>query len=99
MTIHILKTEAPYFGEVRLGKKPFEVRKDDREPPYETGDVVALVFTGEGPWHGDVEIRRIGYLARGGRIPDGYCVFELQEARSGDDARVEMAMGKSEVSQ
>jgi hypothetical protein len=41
MTVHRLKTLAPYFGEVTSGAKPFEVRRDDRG--FQLGDILHLV--------------------------------------------------------
>lgn len=38
--IHALKTEHQYFEDVISGKKPFEVRKNDRE--FKVGDFLAL---------------------------------------------------------
>jgi hypothetical protein len=84
MTIHVLKADDCYWQDVRIGAKAFEVRIDDRQPRYETGDVVILVNTGPAPWTGARVVKRIGYLARGGRIPSGFCVFELAEAQSSD---------------
>lgn len=38
--VHILKTVEPYFDLVRTGKKPFEVRQNDRD--YAEGDILFL---------------------------------------------------------
>lgn len=38
--VHELKCSSQYFDDVRLGIKPFEVRKDDR--PYSVGDDLHL---------------------------------------------------------
>lgn len=40
MQSHYLKTVQPYFDEVWLGKKTFEVRVDDRK--FEVGDTIYL---------------------------------------------------------
>ena len=98
MTVHVLKCDEGYFEDVRQGAKEFEVRADDRDPPFTGGDVVALVHTDPGPSYGAVLIRRIGYLARGERIPPGFCVFALRPMEAGDTVRGEMAMGKTAVS-
>lgn len=98
MTVHVLKCDKPYFDAVDRGDKPFEVRVDDRKPRFETGDVVVLVCTGESHSGRKMICRRIGYLARGGRIPEGYCVFELKSEKDGDAVRAEMAMGRTAVS-
>lgn len=98
MTVHILKTDGDYWDEIANGKKPFEVRKDDRKPAYEKGDLVVLVCSGSGPQYGAKLLRRIGYIAREGRIPEGWCVFELLKSNTGDEVRAEMAMNETEVS-
>jgi hypothetical protein len=40
--LHHLKTWAPYWDEVRADRKLHELRKDDREPRFEVGDVLEL---------------------------------------------------------
>lgn len=42
MATHELKTWPGPFSAVLLGEKPFEWRKDDRTPRYETGDILVL---------------------------------------------------------
>lgn len=39
---HSLKCWPSYFEDVRSGRKPFEVRKDDREPMFREGDWLVL---------------------------------------------------------
>ena len=75
---HFLKTWPQYFRAVRDGRKPFELRRDDRD--FQSGDTVHLE-----EWDPDANrqtgeflTRHIGYLARGGVIPAGYCVFALE---------------------
>lgn len=97
MTVHILKTDPEYFEAVEAGKKPFEVRKDDREPRFETDDIVVLVH-GSGLRYGQMLIKRIGYVLRGEHTPEGFCVFALKPMHPGDDVRAEMAMGETAVS-
>lgn len=98
MTIHVLKCDASYWEDINMSKKPFEVRKDDREPAFKSDDLVVLVHSDPGPRYGHWIARRIGYLARGGRIPDGYCVFELKSSKEGDTARAEVALEAHKVS-
>lgn len=38
--VHHLKTWTPYFKDVQIGKKQFEVRKNDRD--YQVGDTLIL---------------------------------------------------------
>jgi hypothetical protein len=77
---HVIKCWTGYFDAVRAGRKTFEVRKDDRD--YQEGDAVTLLdfdpVTEQ--LSGRQEVRRIGYLARAGLIPGGYCVFALLAA-------------------
>lgn len=84
MTIHILKTDADPWRDVEAGRKPFEVRKDDRDPRYESGDVVVLVNSSPGPGFDHELVRRIGYVYRGAHVPNGFCVFELESAQNTD---------------
>lgn len=39
---HELKVHARFFSALADGRKPFEVRRDDQEPPYRVGDVLRL---------------------------------------------------------
>jgi hypothetical protein len=97
-TVHLLKCDGNYWDDVATGRKTFEVRKDDRTPSFEPGHVVALISTAPGPNFDKALVRRIGYLARGGRIPEGYCVFELLPAKDEDITRVDAARGGTRVS-
>lgn len=40
MRIHELKIRKEYFDDIKLGKKKFEIRRNDRE--YKVGDCLAL---------------------------------------------------------
>ena len=42
MNTHWLKVWSEYYDDVASGRKPFEVRVDDRTPPYEVGDTLIL---------------------------------------------------------
>ena len=39
---HELKVVPRFFGALAAGRKPFEVRRDDREPAFAVGDVLRL---------------------------------------------------------
>jgi hypothetical protein len=41
MKTHLLKTIQPYFDDISLGKKPFELRKNDRN--FKLGDIILLI--------------------------------------------------------
>jgi hypothetical protein len=43
MAVHELKTWPGPFGAVLTGEKTFEWRRDDRTPPFATGDVLVLM--------------------------------------------------------
>ena len=80
MKIHKLKTLAPYFIDVELERKPFEVRKDDRD--FAVGDLLELIEWNE--LHGGYPsgrrcIREITYVLPGGQfgIAKGYCVLGI----------------------
>ena len=47
MRLHFYKTAVPYYEDALMGRKPFEVRKNDRVHPPVEGDVAifAEVFT------------------------------------------------------
>jgi len=79
--VHPLKTVRKYWTAVKDGRKPFEVRLNDRN--YTRGDIVVLreyddfadVFTGRSL------TRKITYVLRGPElgIAEGWCVFGLAE--------------------
>lgn len=77
LKIHKLKTWPPYFQDTLDGKKPFEVRKDDRD--FGVGDFVWLEEWC--PVDGKYTGRKIGfnisYKLSGGEfgIEEGYCVL------------------------
>jgi hypothetical protein len=74
---HVLKTWPEYFTAIRNGKKTWEFRKHDRT--FKSGDDLVLMewcpvakeYTGE------VEKRRVTYVASGGLIPEGFCVMSV----------------------
>jgi hypothetical protein len=79
-----LKTHPTAFQDVWDGRKPFEFRKDDRDPPFAVDDILVLK---------DYEPKReiysgrmiyccVSCIYRGPSpygIPDGYCVMGLYE--------------------
>ncbi len=78
---HVLKTWPQYFKELRSGRKTWELRRDDRE--FSEGDTLTLMewdpcakeYTGE------VEKRRVTYVARYAAIPDGFCCMSVEPIR------------------
>lgn len=89
---HELKCWPDVFGAMIDGSKPFEYRKDDREPPYKVGDSLrirewkpdlgwALVELGSitGEYTGREVTRSVTHILRGAYgVPDGYCVLGLR---------------------
>lgn len=86
--VHHLKTWPEYFGRVKNGDKPFEIRKNDRD--FHVGDEVLLKeFVPENYYEdqaqgeyftGQICHRKITYILNGGQfgIESGYCVLGLQ---------------------
>lgn len=77
--VHEVKCHPPYFQDVWIGRKPFEVRKKDRD--YRVGDSLHLR-----EWLPETEeytgrwcIKRITYILDGGAfgIEEGYCVMAI----------------------
>lgn len=79
MAQHELKIYPQFWRELVAGRKPFEVRRDDRN--FRVGDTVSLKeydpkvgFTGHGPY-----IREITFILRHedfpNGVPVGYCVL------------------------
>lgn len=77
---HFLKTLEPYFNEIVMGRKTFEVRKADRD--YRLGDYLELreydlfleIYTGE------TIIKRISYILDDpDYVKEGYVILGLGE--------------------
>ncbi len=83
--IHELKTVPPFFNEVHLGVKTFEIRKDDRG--FKVGDVLELReflpatdrFTGRSCW------RKVTYITDFGQTP-GTVVMAIEPTQNGNAA-------------
>ena len=74
--IHELKCETRFFGAVLDGAKPFEVRVDDRKPPFAVGDLLDLREWGELAvggvgYTGLRVVRRVSYVLRHADLPAG----------------------------
>jgi len=80
---HELKTWPMYFRPLMSGEKAFEFRADDRTPRFEVGDRLRLRewggatmdYSGRDCW------REVTYVARGGVIPEGFCVMSVVPVR------------------
>jgi hypothetical protein len=80
MTVHRLKVWPEYFDDLSKAK-PFEIRRDDREPRFDVGDLVCLEEFNEnvvGGYTGRWKPARIVKVWRGGAMPDGYCAFTFE---------------------
>ena len=77
---HELKTIAPYFGDVVLGKKTFEVRKNDRN--FQVGDFLHLRERDEGEhkYTGQEAFRSIVYILKGEffGIHKDFCIMGIK---------------------
>lgn len=75
---HCLKIEKRWFDLVKSGKKRFEIRKDDRNPRYREGDILALqAINDAGEYTGDEIFVKIDYIYRGDLCKDGYCIMGI----------------------
>ena len=86
MAEHELKVWPEYFAPIERGEKTFEFRRDDRTPRFAVGDTLLLREFYPGginpadspPCYSLRECtRRVTYVARGGVIPDGFCVMSV----------------------
>jgi len=86
--IHELKTWPPYFGELQIGRKTFEARKDDRG--FEKGDVLILrEYDPSTQTYSGKELAFIaGYILRGGEfgVAEGYCIISLIPSQQATEA-------------
>ncbi len=95
---HQLKSWPENFRAVLSGRKRFEIRRDDRTPAFQPGDVVLLHEFAppgsdlEGGYTGRKALFFIGYVERSPALPDGWCGFEL--VSSEDLNRVSLAIGR-----
>lgn len=77
--IHELKTWKEYFHEVLVGRKTFEVRKNDRD--FKKGDTLILKEwdNEKQEYTGRQTARGVSYVLHGGQfgIEDGYVVMSI----------------------
>jgi ParB family transcriptional regulator, chromosome partitioning protein len=83
MATHELKTHPAPFQAIMEGAKTFELRVDDRDPPFAVGDRLHLrewdPATGE--YTGYAVGADVSYLLRGPAfgLPGGYVIMSLEE--------------------
>jgi hypothetical protein len=92
VAVHELKTWPTYYGDVKSGKKPFELRQDDR--PFEVGDALYLrEWDPEtGAYTGRQTYRLITYILRpddvwGIGISEGFAILGLGIPEMAPDQR------------
>jgi len=89
--IHVLKCWPAYFEAMRVGRKSFEVRRNDRD--FQVGDcIVVQEYNPElGRLSGEAFSVRVVYMLAGGQfgMPEGYCVMGIEDwttpEKKGDD--------------
>lgn len=87
---HELKVHSPYFWAISDGRKPFEVRKDDRG--FQTGEILWLReykpdVDLDLRYTGNAEYARISYILRGGQfgVEVGHVVMGLDIISESED--------------
>lgn len=87
-TNHKVKSWPEHFAAVVSGRQTFEIRRDDRSPPYQTGDLVTLQewitpdrvddpARADAGYTGRQIMFLIGHVSRGPCVPHLWCGFEL----------------------
>jgi hypothetical protein len=84
-TTHRVKSWPENFAAVVAGRKTFEIRRDDRSPPYQCGDLIRLQEWAppdrpdvrEPGYTGASILMLIGLVSRGPCCPENWCAFEL----------------------
>jgi len=79
MSEHWLKITPEYFTKAKSGEKPFEVRKDDKTPPYAVSDILHLQEYTNGEYTGRETTVIVTYVLRDTRYcPDGFCILGIK---------------------
>lgn len=77
---HICKAVEPYYTDCKTGKKPFEIRIDDRDPRYEVGDTLTLQQFIDGNLTGEEVSYTITYALRDtAYVKPGFVVLGIKE--------------------
>lgn len=91
---HRLKSWPSSFRHILTGRKRFEIRKDDRDPRFQAGDLVELrefdPTSIEVGYTGRRALYFIGFVERSEAIPPGWCGFDLVSQE--DFQRVALAL-------
>ena len=73
---HEIKIEKQYYDAIKAGKKPFEIRKNDRD--YKKGDILKMILIDESPvvecelW---IETQITYLLTTAPGLKKDYCLF------------------------
>lgn len=82
--VHQIKIAPSYYDDVASGRKPFELRKNDRN--YKVEDILELVEFKEGKNTGRVIKKIITYLLEDYTgIEEGYCILGIKDVRQDDE--------------
>lgn len=74
--VHQIKIAAQYFTDVCIGRKTFELRKNDRD--YKTGDLLEMFEYKDGKCTERAVRAQIIYILEGYRgLQDGYCILGI----------------------
>jgi len=80
MEVHILKTWSEYFEEVFLGRKTFEIRKNDRN--FKVGDALFLREwdNSKDSFTGREVLKKVTYILKGGSfgLEDGFVIISIE---------------------
>jgi hypothetical protein len=94
--LHELKCEAQFFDEIVTGRKPFDLRKNDRH--FQTGDMVKLIrgFSDRNEWRVDADalpwFADITYiLEQYAGLNNGYCILGLRGLDEAANQKVQQA--------
>lgn len=75
--VHYIRLAATYYNDVATGKKPFELRKNDRD--YKVGDILEMNEFKDGRNTGRVIRCRVSYMLEGYTgLTDGYCILGIK---------------------
>lgn len=78
--IHYRKIRSCFFVDVKENRKLFEIRKEDREPPFEVGDILILIeIDDDGDTTGRILKTVIEYIYRGEFCLPEYCVMSIRQ--------------------
>lgn len=80
---HECKILPEHFNNILAGLKSFEVRKDDREPPYMAGESLLLREWDEGIYTGRWIKADISLVLRGEYCKPGYCTMSIAPISAG----------------